>query len=224
MAAIESGWSRFYGMAVPQEVAAGATESLIDTSVEDLVDAHLGINYSYFGAIDKTLSGFVITDDEGDNYTLLDLRDTGQIWWQDHETRDVEPRSKGAKPSRKVISTPDLLGRYQWLVWQLARPMEQNGKPIQTVDELVRNGIGRLRHVFPRRDAYEKTFAAELPALASDPHLAIYWLLHSTALAEDDKRAKVVAAIGATNNELVRAFVDRFGALPASGDVAIVPR
>src|SRR6187402_2956264 len=132
MAAIESGWSRFYGLPVPQDLAAAATEHMIDTSVEDLVDAHLGINYSYFVAIDKTLSGFVITDDEGDNYTLVDLRDTGQTWWQDHETREIELRgAKTAQPSRKVVSTPDLLARYQWLVWQLARPMEQNGKPIQ---------------------------------------------------------------------------------------------
>ena len=106
MAAIESGWSRFYGMPVPQEVAAAATESLIDTSVDDLVDAHLGINYSYFGAIDKTLSGFVITDDEGDNYTLLDLRDTGGTWWQDHETRELEQRKKGTKPARNCKPPP----------------------------------------------------------------------------------------------------------------------
>jgi hypothetical protein len=223
MAAIESGWTRFYGLPVPQELAAAATEHMIDTSVEDLVDAHLGINYSYFGAIDKTLSGFVITDDEGDNYTLVDLRDTGQTWWQDHETREIELRgAKTAKPARKVVSTPDLLARYQWLVWQLARPMEQNGKPIQTIDYLVRNGIGRFRHVFPRKEAFEKTFAAELPALAKDPHLAIYWLLHTVALADDDKRAKVVAAIGNSDNELVQAFVKRFGTMPASGDVSIV--
>jgi hypothetical protein len=223
MAAIESGWTRFYGMPVPQELAAAATEHMIDTSVEDLVDAHLGINYAYFGAIDKTLSGFVIIDDEGDNYTLVDLRDTGQTWWQDHETRELELRNaKTPKPARKVVSTPDLLARYQWLVWQLARPMEQNGKPIQAVDYLVRNGIGRFRHVFPRKEAYEKTFAAELPALATDPHLAIYWLLHTTALADDDKRAKVVAAIGTPDNELVQAFLARFATMPASGDVPIV--
>ncbi|HSD89431.1 MAG TPA: hypothetical protein VLB44_18000, partial [Kofleriaceae bacterium] len=189
MPAIESGWSRFYGMPVPEDVAASARERMIDTTVDDLVDAHLGINYAYFGAIDKTLSGFVIVDDEGDNYTLLDLRDTGQTWWQDHETRDLELRGdKHAKPARRVVSTPDLCARYQWLVWQLALPLMQDGKPVQTVDYLVRNGIGRFRHLFPRKEAYEKTFAAELPALASDPHLAIYWLLHTTALADDEKR------------------------------------
>ena len=90
MRVVDPGWaSRFYGMDVPPQVAAAAREHLTDTASEDLVDAHLGINYAYFGAIDKTLSGFVVLDDEGDNYTLLDLRDGQQIWWQDHETREV---------------------------------------------------------------------------------------------------------------------------------------
>src|SRR6185312_3638511 len=85
--------SRFYGMAVaPEVVRAAANERLTDRDIFDLVDAHLGINYGYFGAIDKTLSGFVVLDSTGDDFTLLDVRDGGQVWWQDHETRDLELR------------------------------------------------------------------------------------------------------------------------------------
>ena len=72
--------SRFYGMDVPEDVE--LREELTDRSVLDLVDAHLGINYSLHGAIDKTLAGFVVLDDEDDNYTLFDGRDTGQVFWQ----------------------------------------------------------------------------------------------------------------------------------------------
>ena len=39
----------------------------------------------YFGAIDKNLSGFFILDDKVDDFTLLDVRDTNQIYYQDHE-------------------------------------------------------------------------------------------------------------------------------------------
>src|SRR4051794_7265805 len=225
MQAIESGWTRFYGLPVPQDVAATATEHMIDTTVDDLVDAHLGINYAYFGGIDKTLSGFVILDDEGDDYTLLDIRDTGQVWFQDHETRDVSLKNdkEKPKPTKRVISTVDLCARYQWLVWQLAMPLMKNGKPMQTLDYLVRNGIGRFRHVFPRKEAFEKTFSAELSHLASDPHLAIYWLLHTTALADDARRSEVVAAIGDAGPELLQAFVARLGSLPVTGDLPVIP-
>jgi len=200
------------------------TETLTDPTVADLVDAHLGINYSYFGAIDKTLSGFVILDNTGDDYTLLDLRDGGQVWFQDHETRDVVLRSdKVAKPTRRVVSTPELCARYQWLVWMLARPLQQHGKPIQAVDYLVRCGIGRFRHVWPRREPHDAAFAAELGALRDDPHLAIYWLLHTTVFADHDRRRQVVEAIGPPACALVRAFVTRLGMLPLGGDLPIVP-
>ncbi|MEJ2578989.1 MAG: hypothetical protein P8Z68_07815, partial [Kineosporiaceae bacterium] len=85
----ESVAERFYGMRVDPQVIEAAQENLTDQAGVDLVAAHLGVNYSYFGAIDKTLSGFVILDDEGDNYTLCDVRGDGAVWWQDHEEREV---------------------------------------------------------------------------------------------------------------------------------------
>ena len=252
MRVIDPGWaSRFYGMDVSPIVAAAAHERLTESAFDDLVDAHLGINYAYFGAIDKTLAGFVVLDDEGDNYTLLDLRDGRQIWWQDHETREVvlefdrlddlvivrreleaedadrdaikaAYRAQAAKRSRSV-SSDALLGRYQWLVWLLAQPLMQRGAPIQTADELVRNGIGRFRHTWPRREQHDEAFEAELPELARDPHLAVYWLLHMTVLGDEARRARVVAAIGTAGPELVRTFRARLGGLPLAGELPIVP-
>ena len=222
---MDSGWATaFYGMTVTPEIAARVTEKLTDPTIADLVDAHLGINYSYFGAIDKTLSGFVILDDKGDDYTLLDLRDGGQVWFQDHETRDVVLEAdKIAKPTRRVVSTAELCARYQWLVWMLARPLQQHGKPIQAADYLVRCGIGRFRHVWPRREPHDAAFAAELGALRDDPHLAIYWLLHTTVFADHERRRQVVEAIGPPPCALAGAFVTRLGMLPLGGDLPIVP-
>ncbi|HEX7704659.1 MAG TPA: hypothetical protein VF403_28155, partial [Kofleriaceae bacterium] len=171
--------TRFYGMTVAADVAAAAKERLTDPSIEDLVDAHLGINYAYFGAIDKTLAGFVVLDSTGNDYTLLDLRDGGQVWWQDHETRSVELRHdslaafrassdgqaetpKLASRSRRRVTSPALSARYQWLVWLLARPLEQGGVAVQALDEFVRGGIGRLRHSWPRREALDAAFEREV--------------------------------------------------------------
>ncbi|MEO8845724.1 MAG: histone H1-like repetitive region-containing protein [Kofleriaceae bacterium] len=232
--------TRFYGMTVTAEVAAAAVERLTDPSIEDLVDAHLGINYAYFGAIDKTLAGFVVLESAGDDYTVLDVRDGGQVWWQDHETRGVELRHdslaafrassdgqaetpKLAPRSRRRVTTPALCARYQWLVWLLARPPEQGGVAVQAIDDFVRGGIARLRHTWPRRELLEAAFDRELGELAGDPHLAIYWLLHTTAVADHARRARVVDAVDRAN-DLVRAFVGRLGDLPLAGDVPIVPR
>ena len=223
--AIAPGWaSRFYGMPVSKDVAASVREHLTDRTITDLVDAHLGINEAYFGAIDKTLAGFVILDDQRHDYTLLDLRDSGLVYQQDHETRDVVVRDKRTKKRKKKVSSVALCARYQWLVWLLARPLVKDGVATQTTDYLVRNGIGRLRYVFPRRETLEQTFATELPELASDPHLAIYWLLHTVMLVDDERRDRVLAALGRSSHELVAAFVARFGTLPLAGDVQIVPQ
>src|SRR5258706_431124 len=90
------------------------------------------------------------------------------------------------------------------------------------IDYLVRAGIGRFRYVWPRREVHDATFEAELGELHGDPHLAIYWLLHTSVFADHERRARVVEAIGAAQNELVRAFAARFGMLPLAGDVPIV--
>lgn len=244
---------RFYGMPVPPEVAAGAEESLTEQSEPDLVTAHLRPNFAYFGAIDKTLAGFVVVDDEGDDYTLVDLRGGGAVWRQDHETREIHHRlgsfadwlsfrrDKAAAgdeyvdedellatyaagkptPDGRAVSTVELAGRYQWLVWLLAQPLTRNGKPIQTEAELAGSAAGHYVGAWPSLKNVRTALDAEIGTLATDPHLAVYWLLHTAILGLDAERARVLAAVGGT--DLVASFVDTFGALGLDGDVPLVP-
>ncbi|HEY1175796.1 MAG TPA: hypothetical protein VGF17_06535, partial [Phytomonospora sp.] len=170
---------RFYGMPIPPEVAAAATERLTEQGEPDLVTAHLRPNYAYFGAVDKTLAGFVIVDDEGDDYTLVDLRGGGAVWWQDHETREIHHRlgsiadwlafqrdkaadedadetellatyPVGEPPAHgRAVSTVDLAARYQWLVWLLAQPLTQHGKAIQNDTDLAGSATGHYVEAWP---------------------------------------------------------------------------
>ncbi|MBN2724998.1 MAG: WGR domain-containing protein [Deltaproteobacteria bacterium] len=85
---------RFYGMKIPEPALQLTDEGLTLQDETDLVSAHLKANYGYFGAIDKTLSGFYILSDEDDNYLLFDAREPdgkGQVWFQDHEERYFYP-------------------------------------------------------------------------------------------------------------------------------------
>ena len=250
--------SSFYGVEVPAEIESATSENLTHSEYSDLVDRHLAINYGYFGAIDKTLAGFVVLDDEGDDYVLFDARDSQQLFFQEHEERlvyrtfdsladkvaaedafekaqaeaddegDVDrreiERSFYATTSRgtRRLPTSALLDRYQWLVWILAQPLRSGGVATQSADELVRHGIGRFRRIWPRREEHDATLEAELPELAGDPHLAIYWILHTTMIGDDAARARVLAAVD-TSNELVAAFATRVGGLGVADDLPIVP-
>ncbi|MFE7840225.1 WGR domain-containing protein [Streptomyces sp. NPDC057474] len=248
--------SRFYGLPITPQMQASSVEGLTDPSGGDLVKDHLRINYSYFGAIDKTLSGFFILDSEGDNYTLLDVRGDGRVWWQDHETRELYPQfdsledwtsfaaevnaggdedklrdahRTGQSAPQDTAGTPGtatLAERYQWLVWLLSQPLrDDQGRAVQTDDELAERAVGHLSAAWPTHQAAEEALEAELPGLAGDPHLAVYWLLHTSLLALEEQRARVLAAIGRVGEclPLVDAFVAVFGALPLDGDVPVVP-
>ncbi len=253
----EESVSRFYGLTVGSEVTDAIDEGLTDPGEADLVAAHLKNNYSYFGAIDKTLAGFVVLDDEGDNYTLLDQRGDGRVWWQDHETRELEcrfdslsdwsdfeaevdndgdehellsanqpsgPAPAAEQPSR-CLTTPMLAERYQWLVWLLAQPLrDRDGKPTQSDEDLAGSAIGHLRSVFPTTQAEVDQLRSELPELAGDPHLAIYWLLHTALLAQDDEHEQVLIAIGDTSRSpLLDAFATGFGRLALEADLSLLP-
>ncbi|SUD48187.1 Uncharacterised protein [Nocardia otitidiscaviarum] len=254
--------TRYFGLPVPARVAAAVDERLLDYWVGDrgpLVDAHLARNHPYFGAIDKSLSGFVIIDDEGDDYTLLDLRGDGRVWWQDHETRelalcfdsfdvwlayrdeleraaadDTDERSKyDIRESFLPASAPDvseptptsaeLAERYQWLMWLLARPLLHDGQPMQSAEALAASAAGHYADRWSGTDV-DKVFELELPLLHGDPHLALYWLLHTALLARDADRARVLDEIAraADRPELLDAFVAVFGRLPLDGDVPAV--
>ncbi|WP_067846060.1 SMI1/KNR4 family protein [Nocardia lijiangensis] len=256
--------TRYFGVPVPAHVADAIDDRLLEYWVGDrgpLVDAHLAINYPYFGAIDKSLSGFVVIDDEGDDYTLLDLRGSGRVWWQNHETRELElwfdsfddwlayldeleraeandedERSKfdirdsfrpptSAADSEPAPTSAELAERYQWLVWLLAQPLLRDGKPMQSAEDLASSAAGHFTHLWSDTDAARKVFEVELPLLHQDPHLAVYWLLHTSLLAQDDDRARVLAEIGRAGerSDLLDAFAGVFGTLAVDGDVASVP-
>lgn len=254
--------SRYFGVPVPTRVADAVDDRLLEYWAGDrgpLVDAHLAINYPYFGAIDKSLSGFVVLDDEGDNYTLLDLRGGGAVWWQDHETRELalwfdsfddwlayrdelaradandederstsDIRDSFRPPSPTADSGPtptsaELAERYQWLVWLLAQPLLRDGKPTQSAESLASSAAGHFTHLWSVTDV-RKVLEAELPLLHRDPHLAIYWLLHTALLTRDDDRARVLAEIerAPERPDLLNAFTEVFGTLAIDGDVASV--
>ncbi|MDC0718055.1 WGR domain-containing protein [Nannocystis bainbridge] len=248
---------RFYALPVDAEAFAASEEGLTLQTGDDLVAAHFERNFGYFGAIDKTLSGFYVLDDEGDNYYLADLRDSGQVWWQDHETREVSlafasvedyagyrearaaasddedadddeiadrfrPRKLKSTGERRP-STAKLLERYQWLVWLFARSHELRGQILEQDADLVNRAYGHLRGTFATRAAEAKAFAAERGRLADDPHLGIYWLLHTSVLADHARRDEVVAALDGSEHPLVHAFVAAFGALAHDGDVPAAP-
>ena len=256
--------SRHFGLPVPREVADQIDDHLLGYWTGeggDLVDAHLRINHCYFGAIDKSLSGFVVLDDEGDDYTLLDLRGRGRVWWQDHETRDLElwfdsledwlafreeadkaatNEEDGRSPweVRDSFRKPDADGddgrspssaalaeRYQWLMWLLAQPLLRDGAPMQSARHLAGNAAGHFLDAWPSVTGQRTALAAEIPLLSDDPHLAVYWLLHTALLGQDAERARVLAAIGAggDHNELLGAFTEVFGAMGLDGDLPSVP-
>ncbi|MEU2253619.1 WGR domain-containing protein [Nocardia xishanensis] len=255
--------SRYFGVPVPARVADAIDDRLLEYWVGDrgpLVDAHLAINYPYFGAIDKSLSGFVVIDDEGDDYTLLDLRGSGQVWWQSHETRELElwfdsfddwlayrdeleraeandEDERSRFDIRDSFRTPtsaadpgpgptsaELAERYQWLMWLLAQPLLRDGKPMQSAEDLASSAAGHFIHLWSVTDA-RTALEAELPLLHRDPHLAGYWLLHTSLLAQDDDRARVLDEIrrGEEHSDLLDAFAEVFGTLAIDGDVPAVP-
>ena len=175
-------------------------------------------------------------DDEGDDYTLLDFRDTGQVFWQDHETRAVALRhdslagflaraeAKGEKPTARAISTAALCARYQWLVWFLARPLTEDGVPMQTADYLVRCGIGQFRSTWPSRDAVaagarvRSAVARRRSAPRASTGCSTRPCSPTTSCARACSTRSVIA-----DTDLVRAFVVRLGRLPLSGDLPVVP-
>ncbi|WP_205325434.1 WGR domain-containing protein [Glycomyces sp. YM15] len=254
--------SRHFGMPVPTAIADHDPSLLAywTGGSEDLVEAHLNINYAYFGAVDKSLSGFVVVDDEGDDYTLVDVRGGGQVWWQSHETRDLELQfdsfadwkafkreveeadadendGRDQWDIREAWGTPkeverdgtaptstELADRYQWLVWFLAQPLIHEGRPTQQAEDFASSGAGHYMRLWPNPEAERRAFEAELPLTAVDPHLAVYWLLHTGILAQDEYRARLLAVLDEREQpELVQSFRAVFGELALDGDVPVVP-
>jgi len=251
----------FYGLPITAEMAEAAGENLTapgrGLAFDDLVEAHLAVTYSDFVAIDKTLSGFFVLCNEGEEYTVLDVRGGGRVWWQDQDTREIHPRFDNLQdwvafneavedgddedelletywaehPEPAQIagpgpSTADLAYRYQWLVWFLVKSKKgRNDEDTKYTEELMSDAVDFYYGQWPSAQDVEESLGAELPLLVQDPHLAVYWLLHTSVLAMDEQRARVLDALGpaAVRLPLVQAFADYCGSLSLDGDVSALP-
>ena len=241
--------TRFYGLPLPKAILDARDESLTDQKTADLFDAHLGRNYGYFGALDKTLSGFVVLDNRGDDAWLYDARDTKAVFFHDHDERGFHPRlatlgdyrAFRAELGRALDSDDDEAPeavRKRWFTKVL--PASKRvlstaalGKRLQWAVWFFGQPMRRLpaeaeRHaeeIAPRRLPAEaeipKLFERERPHFKDDPHLAISWLLLTTVLA-DPERFAATAGEG-PRLPLFRAFVKKLSALGSTGTLEVLP-
>ncbi|WP_285665322.1 hypothetical protein [Actinorhabdospora filicis] len=140
-------------------------------------------------SIDLTLAGFVILIDGDGSHFLLDARGDGRVWTVDEETH-VPGEPIGPPPPESAdpaVPTPELAARFGWIA-ELVRGGDDADRAALAAARLS----GLWSGVPGAREALDR----ELPALAADPHLAVYWLLHTTFLAMDADRARVLAAAG----------------------------
>ncbi|MFN8437404.1 MAG: hypothetical protein U0V72_07135 [Cytophagales bacterium] len=203
---------RFYGLAIPDLVLDVVEEGLTDLETNDLFTAHLARNRAYFGAIDKTLSGFVVLSDSGDDFFLLDVRDSGWVYWQDHEERRFTPCFRSLReyldfhktqntcsesfhdllPSLKVndlpqsnksVSTADLAVRYQWAVWFWGQTSDKiKGKT--TESHWLGVAVDWFLHTTNGVADAKVMYKAESEFLKHDAHLAVWWLLVAVVVAD----------------------------------------
>lgn len=92
----------FYNFSVTKTMRKLSAETLTASHIQNLVEAHFSTNYSYFGSIDKTLSGFFVLNNDGDDCLLLDRRDSQQIFLQSHEDRQLSLRFDGLNEYSKT--------------------------------------------------------------------------------------------------------------------------
>ncbi|HET8841615.1 MAG TPA: hypothetical protein VFN35_09120, partial [Ktedonobacteraceae bacterium] len=225
------------GLALSLQLLEASEEHLTDQAVEDLFEAHLRTNYSYFGSIDKTLSGFFVLSDEDGNYTLADMRDPhGGIYWQDHETREISLLFETLEDFvayQQALAAEEEDGRDRWQIREQYAP-RQTFRPdlhpstpglarryqwlvwllgqinrFQNDADMVSHGSGYFLHYWQTPASALSTFQKELPLLPKDPHLAIYWLLHHTCTADEKHFLQTLQACQDIDIPLCQAFVDR---------------
>lgn len=241
--------SRFYGATVPPLAAKLRDEQLTYATAArlDLVSAHLKPNFTPFGALDKTLAGFMILDDTGDDYTLLDLAaKRGQVYYLDHDTQSLTVRwpdlatyatwkQTAARAAQQADRSPPIpraikpthvleprtsssWRRLRPFVWLLTRSRHvDDEEAVSTAVELLREACG------DRFERFRAAYARDQPQLGKRPHVAIYWLLHFTIVGDDARRAEVVKAVASSAVPLVRAFVATFGAMQPTDALPVLP-
>jgi len=193
---------RFYSLEIPASLPAIRSEKLVtDIEADDLFAAHLYINNAWSGALDKTLSGFVILEVTGADYYLFDARDSGWVYCMSHVDRRITPcfesleayrvyrEQNSGHPmltheplSKKAVSTMELAERHQWTVWFFGRmPGKTEDAAFEErwmafADNWFANATGGIDNIQPMFDE-EKAFLKE------DVQLAVWWLLVATVLA-----------------------------------------
>lgn len=243
--------SRFYGLSIPDLVLDVIEEGLTDLETNDLFTAHLARNRAYFGAVDKTLSGFVVLSDRGDDFFLLDSRDTGWVYWQDHEERTFTPCFRSLSEylefhktqnsnsesfrsllpsltihdlpqSNKSISTVELAVRYQWAVWCLGQVSDKS-KGKTTESHWLGVAVDWFLHTTNGVEDAKVMYKAEAGFLKSDTHLAIWWLLVATVVADQPWIDEIIES-GPKGSELFLSFSQNLNSLSLRKTLEVLPQ
>lgn len=115
------------------------------------------------------------------------------------------------KPSSLAISTKALLHRYLWLVWFFERPTKYKPE--------AECGGANMRYLWQAPTDCITAFEQERQYLSSDIHLALYWLLHMTAMADYARVAEILELCAANEQPLWQHFAAVTGSLRLGDDV-----
>ena len=243
---------RYYGLTLSKQLLTASDEHLTEQTHEDLFEAHLRTNYSYFGGIDKTLSGFFVLSDKDDNYTLADVRDPqGGIYWQDHETREISflfaslddyiayQRELAAQDEWEEYDERQLQARYaphptfapglHPSTPELADRYQwlvwllSQMNRFQTDADLVSSGISHFFHFWKTPDHALAIFEQELPLLKQDPHLATYWLLHHLCTANQSALLQALQVCQDIHTPLYQAFAEHLNQFTIHDTLRVLP-
>lgn len=238
---IKAKLERFYSLEIPAALPEIRIEKLVtDIEVNDLFAAHLYINNAWFGALDKTLSGFILLEVTGDDYYLFDARDSDWVYCMSHVDRRITPcfesleayrayRQQGSghpvltnePESKKAVSTVELAERYQWTVWFFGRKDNEpkdaafEERWMALADNWFANATGGIDNVQPEFDK-EKEF------LKDDVQLAVWWLLVATVLA-DEQLINEVVKLAPGENDLFQSFARVLTPLGLHGNLTELP-
>ncbi|MCS3802118.1 hypothetical protein [Niastella sp. OAS944] len=232
---------RFYSLEIPAVLPEICSEQQIpNMEADNLFAAHLHINNALSGALDKTLSGFVILEVAGDDYYLFDARDSGWVYCMSHIDRRItncfqsleayrafRQQSSGhpiltqEPESKRAVSTLELAERYQWTVWFFGRmPGKTEDAAFEErwmafADNWFANATGGIDNIQPM-------FDEEKPFLKEDVHLAVWWLLVATALTDENLINEIIQ-LGPDNNELFHSFAQELTPLGFHGNLTELP-
>lgn len=238
---IKARLERFYSLEIPAILPDICSEQQIpNLEADNLFAAHLHINNALFGALDKTLSGFVILEVAGNDYYLFDARDSGWVYCMSHIDRRITPcfesleayrafRQQGSghpvlthePESKRAVSTLELAERHQWTVWFFGRMPGKTEEAafeerwMALADNWFANATGGIDNIQPMFDE-EKAFLKE------DVQLAVWWLLVATVLADEDLINEVVQ-LGPNDNELFQHFAQALTPLGLHGNLTELP-